>query len=160
MVKGDAFDAHAVTAAIAGQEAVISCLSSSAPMKKSTEVQRMTANIVQGMLSAGIDRIAYCASAGVQGELDGAIGKAVAWMLRHPLEDHRAAIQLINAAHLDATIARPMSLNNEAFSQEYRESFEGVPGRRAIPRASVADFLVKAIEQPERYSHTSVGLSL
>lgn len=86
MVKGDAFDAHAVAAAIAGQEVVISCLSSSAPMKNSTEVQRMTANIVQGMLSAGIDRIAYC--------------------------------------------------------------------------ASVADFLVKAIEQPERYSHSSVGLSL
>lgn len=120
----------------------------------------MTANIVAGMQQAEVNRIAHCASAGVDNELEGVVGKAVAWMLRNPLEDHRAAISLITQANLNATIARPMSLSNDAFAPHYLESFEGVPGRKPIPRASVADFLVKSLEQPETYAHTSIGLAL
>lgn len=161
MVQGDAFDAEAVERAIDGQDAVISCLSSSAPMKASTEVAQMTQNIVAGMQRAGVDRIAYCASAGVDGELTGAIGKSVMWMLRHALADHRAALEHISNADLESTIARPTSLSNAALNPNYLEAFTGMPaGMKPIPRASVAHFLVKAIEQPETYSRASVGLAL
>lgn len=161
VVQGDAFDAAAVAAAITGQDAVISCLSSSAPMKASTELADMTRNIVAGMQQAGVDRIAYCASAGVDGELTGAVGKSIMWMLRHPLADHRAALQVISDAGLNFTIARPTGLSNDAFDPNYLEAMTGMPaGMRSIPRASVAHFLVKAIEQPEVYSRASVGLAL
>ena len=41
------------------------------------------------------------------------------------------------------------------------ETATGMPvGMKSIPRASVAHFLVKALEQPEIYSRTSVGLAL
>lgn len=159
IIQGDAFDAESVAAAIRDQDAVISCLASSKPMKASTEVATMTQNIVAGMQAAGVDRIAYCASAGVDGELTGAVGKSVMWMLRHPLADHRAALDHIAAADLNSTIARPMSLSNGDFTPDYLEALVGVPASKPIPRASVAHFLLKAIEQPEVYGRTSVGLA-
>ena len=92
IVQGNAFDAESVARPIDGQDAVISCLSSSSPMKPSTEVAQMTQNIVAGMQRAGVDRIAYCASAGVDGELTGTVGKSMMWLLRNPLADHNAAL--------------------------------------------------------------------
>ena len=161
IVPGDAFDAEAVAAAVAGQDAVISCLSSSAPMKPSTEVAQMTQHIVAGMQQAGVDRIAYCASAGVENELVGAVGKSMMWLLRNPLADHRNALDHITRAGLNWTFARPTGLTNGEFDPRYLEAFTGMPvGMKSIPRASVAHFLVKAIEQPEIYSRTSVGLAL
>ncbi|QEE61028.1 SDR family oxidoreductase [Salinibacterium sp. dk2585] len=160
VVQGDAFDAEAVASAIEGHDAVVSCLSSSTALKKSDELARMTRNIVEGMQRGGVNRIVYCASAGVDGELPGAIGKTVMWMLRYPLADHAAALGLIAAAGLDATIARPMSLTNDPYA-DYVETMDGAPeGSKPIPRASVADFMVKALEEPQAYSGTSVGLGL
>lgn len=49
----------------------------------------------------------------------------------------------------------------DAEALEAFEAFEGMPaGMKSIPRASVAHFLVKAVEHPETYSRTSVGLAL
>ncbi|WP_298040938.1 NAD(P)-dependent oxidoreductase [uncultured Microbacterium sp.] len=159
IVQGDAFDADAVAAAIAGQDAAVSCLSSSAPMKPSDEITTMVGNIVDGMRTSGVERIAYCASLGVDGELTGLIGRGIQWMLRHPLADHRAALDRIDSAGLDRTIARPSSLNDKEFAP-YVEAFDGAPeSNKPIPRASVADFLVKALEQPDAYRGASVGLA-
>ena len=159
--QGDAFDVAAVIDAVSGHDAVISALSSSQALKRSDELERMTQNIIRGMQQAGVSRIAYCASAGVDGELTGVIGKGIAWVLRNALADHRAALDHINAAGLNVTVARPTSLNDAAFIADYVETFEGMPPMsRPIPRASVADFLVKSLEQPDVYSNTSVGLSL
>lgn len=161
VVQGDALDTAAVATAVAGHDAVVSCLSSSAPMKPSDEVERMTHNIVKGMRAAGISRVTYCASAGVENDLTGPIGKAIGWMLRYPLDDHRRAIAHINDAGLNATIARPTGLSDQPFNPNYSEAFTGMPpGLRAIPRASVAHFLIKALENPDVYGHTSVGLAL
>ena len=161
ILTGDALVSSEVRDAIPGHDGVISCLSSSAPMKPSDELERMTGAIVAGMAAAGTTQIAYCASAGVDGELTGPIGKSVQWMLRHPLDDHRRALEQVRAAGLDWTIARPTSLKDAPFAPDYRESLEGLPrSPRPIPRASVAHFLVKALEHPERYRHTSVGLAL
>lgn len=161
IVQGNAFDAESVARAIEEHDVVISCLSSSAPMKPSTEVAQMTQNVVAGMQRAGVDRIAYCASAGVDGELTGAVGKSMMWLLRNPLADHRAALAQIAEAGLNYTIAQPTGLSNGEFDPNYLEAFTGMPpAMRSIPRASVAHFLIRAIEQPEVYSRTSVGLAL
>src|SRR5690606_41858396 len=118
-------------------------------------------DLVDGMQRGGVDRIAYCASAGVDGDLTGVVGKAVAWVLRHALADHRAALDAFDNAGMDDTVARPTALNDAPFNEDYIETFVGMPGApRAIPRASVADFLVKALDQPEIYSGNSVGLSV
>lgn len=159
VVQGDAFNKRQVEAAIAGHDAVVSCLGSSTGMKKSTELREMGENIAQGMTANAVDRIIYTASAGVHRELTGVMGKIVMGLLKNPLIDHRAAIAHITAHNLTYTIVRPMSLTDKEFTGVYRESFTTIPEKSsAIPRADVAHFILKALAEP-RYENTSVGLA-
>lgn len=159
IVQGDAFNAEEVSDAIKGHDAVISCLGSSTGMKKSDELQNMTRNIVEGMQRHDVNRIVYTASAGVHRELTGVMGKIVMMLLKNPLIDHRAAVKHITDAGLNYTIARPMSLSDKPYTGVYREHATRVPEKSsAIPRADVAHFIVKALDDAS-YDHSSVGLA-
>lgn len=159
IVQGDAFNKEEVAAAIAGHDAVVSCLGSSQGMKKSTELAEMTKNIVDSMQTHHMQRIVYVASAGIHKEIPGMSGKIVRMLLKNALIDHRNAVDYIQANELNFTIARPMSLTNEAFTGTYRESTNAVPEKsRSISRADVAHFIVKALRD-EKYEHTSVGIA-
>lgn len=159
VIQGDAFNPSEVAAAIAGHEAVVSCLGSSNGMKKSTELRDMTKNIVAGMQTNGVKRILYTASAGIHKELTGVSGKLMMTMLKNALADHGAAVEEIRSHGLVYTIVRPMGLTNGAFTGNYREATEGVPEKSmSIPRADVAHFIVKALTD-ERYENSSIGLA-
>ena len=159
VVQGDAFHVEQVTAAIAGHDAVVSCLGSNQGMKKSDDLRTMAGNIVAGMQQHGVKRIVYTASAGINDELPGIGGKVMMGILKQVLIDHRAAVDTIQEAGLTYTIVRPMGLTNDSFSGQYRESEQGVPGKsKTIPRADVAHFIVKALENPE-YENKSVGIA-
>lgn len=159
VVKGDAFNPAEVAAAIAGHDAVVSCLGSSQGMKKSTELQEMVKNIVAGMQEHGVERIVYTASAGIYGELPGVSGKLMMGVLKNALKDHRAAVDSIEAHGLAYTIVRPMGLMNAPFSGKYREATEGVPEKsKSISRADVAHFILKALND-KKYENTSIGIA-
>lgn len=159
IIKGDAFNQQEVTAAIAGHDAVVSCLGSSQGMKKSTELQDMVKNIVAGMQEQGVKRIIYTASAGIYNELPGISGKLMMGMLKNALTDHRAAVDWIESRGLNYTIVRPMGLTNGPFSGQYREASEGVPEKaKSIARADVAHFILKALNNPQ-YENTSIGIA-
>ncbi|WP_431028563.1 NAD(P)-dependent oxidoreductase [Lysinibacillus sp. LZ02] len=159
IIQGDAFDASAVAQAINGHDAVVSCIGSTAGPEKHTSIQKMGRNIADGMEAAGIKRIVYCASAGINGEIPGISGKMVMKMLEKPLKDHRAALDYILAKDVIYTIARPMGLKNTPLELDYVESFDSVPHTsRSIPRASVAHFMLKALTD-EKYDNQSVGLA-
>lgn len=159
IVQGDAFNQQEVTAAVAGHDAVVSCLGSNQGMKKSNELEEMTKHIVAGMKEHGVTRIVYTASAGVHKELPGVSGKMIMQMLKNPLADHRKVVDSIQTHGLTYTIVRPLSLTNDAFTGTYRETVDGVPDKsRTIPRADVAHFIVKALSD-ERYENTSVGIA-
>ena len=158
IIQGDAFDTQSVAAAIIGHDAVISCLGSSTGTKKSNELETMGKNIADGMEAAGVKRLVYCASAGVNGEIPGIPGKIMMKLLANPLKDHRAAIDYYLSKGVTYTIARPMGLKNEELSTTYVESLDSVPAKStSIPRASVAHFMVKALSDA-KYENTSVGL--
>lgn len=159
VIQGDAFNPGEVAAAIAGHDAVVSCLGSSKGMKKSTELQDMTKNIVAGMEAHGVKRIIYTASAGIHKELTGVSGKLMMTMLKNALTDHGAAVEGIQSHGLNYTIVRPMGLTNGNFTGNYREAADGVPEKSmSIPRADVAHFIVKALEDA-RYENSSIGLA-
>ena len=159
IIQGDAFNSAEVSSAIAGHDAVISCLGSSKGMKKSEELQNMTKNIVEGMKEHNIDRIVYTASAGVHKELTGIMGKLIMQLLKNALIDHRAAVEYIQDAGLNYTIVRPMGLSDKEFTGEYREAASGVPAKSSsIPRADVAHFIIKALTDSS-YENTSIGLA-
>lgn len=159
VIQGDAFNRAQVSSAIAGHDAVVSCLGSSKGMKASTELQEMVENITLGMQEHNVKRIVYTASAGVHNELTGLSGKLVMRLLKNPLIDHRAAIEHIKARELTYTIARPMSLSDKPFTGIYRESATNVPNKASsISRADTAHFLLKALTD-SNYDNTSIGLA-
>lgn len=159
IIQGDAFDKVAVKEAIAGKEAVISCLGSTTGMKKSTQLEEMTKNVVDGMVANNVQRIVYVASAGIENEIPGLMGKIMIKMLKNVLTDHSNAVSYIRNNHLTFTIVRPMGLNDKEFTGVYKEALTGVPSTgRTITRANVADFMYKALMNKE-YENTSVGLS-
>lgn len=159
IVQGDADHQAEVSAAISGHDAVVSCLGSNQGLKKSTDLERMTKNIVTGMQEHGVSRIVYTASAGVHHELSGISGKLIMILLKNILVDHRAAIEYITAHGLNYTIVRPMGLTNRPFTGVYREATTGVPSRSSsIPRADVAHFILKALKD-SRYANTSIAIS-
>lgn len=159
IIQGDAFDPEAVSAAIAGHDAVVTCLGSTEGPEKHTSIEKMTRHIADGMEKQNVKRIIYCASAGVNGELPGLIGKMVMKMLAKPLKDHRNALNYLLSKNVVYTIARPMGLKNNPIELDYTEIFDGPPkGGSSIPRASVAHFMVKALED-KKYENASVGLA-
>ena len=159
IIQGNAFNQEEVTAAIAGHDAVVSCLGSNKGMKASTELQEMTKHVVNGMKEQKVERMVYTASAGIDKEIPGLSGKLVMFMLRNPLKDHRAAVDYIQANGLNYTIVRPMGLTDQAFTGKYRESVTSVPEKsRSIPRADVAHFILKALKDTQ-YERTSIGIA-
>ena len=159
VVQGDAFHVEQVAAAIAGHDAVVSCLGSNQGMKKSDDLRTMAKNIVAGMQQHGVKRIVYTASAGINDELPGIGGKVMMGVLKQVLIDHRAAVDAIEEAGVDYTIVRPMGLTNDSFSGKYREAETGVPGKsRTIPRADVAHFILKALGDAT-YENKSIGIA-
>lgn len=159
VIKGDAFHPAEVAAAIAGHDAVVSCLGSSQGMKKSTELEEMIRNIVTGMQEHNVKRIVYTASAGVHNELTGVSGKLIMKMLKNALTDHRAAADYIEANGLTYTIVRPMGLTDGDFTGQYKEATTGVPEKaKSIPRADVAHFIVKALTDAQ-YENASIGIA-
>ncbi|MCP1146587.1 NAD(P)-dependent oxidoreductase [Lysinibacillus endophyticus] len=159
ILQGDAFNKEEVAAAIAGHDVVVSCLGSSQGMKKSTELEQMTKNIVDGMRENKVNRIIYTASAGINNEIPGITGKMVMKMLKNALIDHRNAVDYIEANGLNFTIVRPMGLTNDPLTGEYREAKIGVPEKaKSIPRADVAHFIVKALSD-KQYENASISIA-
>lgn len=155
---GDGLDGQAVADAMRGHDAVICCVGSTGFLQETTLMSDITGNLIQGMKQHDIERIVYCASAGIHQELQGLSGKIAAWMLKKVLDDHRRAYKLMVDSGLKWTVARPMALSNEPLTGQYRETETGIAkGGRKISRADVAHFMVKAVTE-QKYVHQSVGL--
>jgi putative NADH-flavin reductase len=158
-VPGNAFDISDIRKHMPTGCAVVSCLNTSRKLEPSDELERMIANVVTVMSEKGNTRIVYCASAGVEGEIPGEKGKEVMHLLRHPLQDHANAINLIKSHALQYTIARPGGLLNGELTGAYLEAPVGIPqGKNMINRADVAHFMLKALED-DAYINTSIGLT-
>lgn len=159
VVQGDAVDLQAVATAVNDADVVISALGSTQGPDKDTSLRRMAAVLAQASHDASVPRIVWCASEGIDGEIPGLMGKGIMWLLRKPLADHRAAVEtLVNDSGAAVTVARPRALNDKALDPAYTEVLDGpAEGAWAIPRASVADFLVKAAEDSS-YAGASVAL--
>ena len=159
IIRGDAFNKDEVAAAIDGHDAVVSCLGSNKGRKKSSELEEMAKNIVDGMQEHHVRRIVYTASAGIEKEIPGISGKLIMKLLKNVLADHRKAVDHIKSHDLNFTIVRPMSLTDKEFTGEYREVQSGIPEKsRTIPRADVAHFIVRALSDPQ-YENKSIGVA-
>ncbi|WP_052460386.1 NAD(P)-dependent oxidoreductase [Microbacterium gorillae] len=153
IVQGDAFDADDVRA-LAGHDVVISALGSTAGPDKDTSLRRMATNLAAALPASGVQRVVWCASAGVDGEMPGLSGKIVMKLLAKTLADHRAAIAALRTSGVPLTVARPGALKDGPLAP-YVEAIDApnTVGANAISRASVADFLLKAATEPTYEGH-------
>lgn len=159
IVQGDATDSEAVNSALNGQDAVISCVGSNNGLGKTTILREMASTVAEAMAHNGVDRIVYMASAGIDREIPGVMGKVTMKLLGNVLEDHRNAVEVYKSFDFKWTIARPMGLTDKPYTGSYTETLEGIPsGSKSISRADVADFLVRAISD-DQYIYQSVGLA-
>src|SRR5258708_22913988 len=119
VVQGDARDGAAVSAAIAGQDAVLAALGSGT-LGKSDLLEVSSGHVIAGMQRHDVRRLIVLSAAGAlydAGLRQGAVARAVlhvlkSTLLRNVARDQAAQERHIEASGLDYTIARPPFLTN------------------------------------------------
>jgi putative NADH-flavin reductase len=138
---GNVADAAAVARAMKNQDAVISALGVSRPLKPDPTVVQGIRHIIQAMEQSGVRRFIYQSFVGVTesrrhaGPFLRLVGVRV---LRHEIADHETKEALVKASRLDWTIVRPPKLTNGAHTGKYRTG-ESIAARAFLPRLSRAD---------------------
>jgi putative NADH-flavin reductase len=148
----DVMDTAAVQRAIAGHDAVFCAVGtrSTGPLTLYSTAAR---NIVAAMQTGGIRRLVFLSNFGVLNERGVGLRQSmllflIARVLRHTLNDHRAALEVMAASDIDWTAVRAMALNNERLTGKYRLAIDGLPEKGTqIARADVAHFMLEAVER-------------
>lgn len=157
VIEGDLFNIAALTEAMEGHDAVISCLGTD--LNDEDFLPNVVDKLVPAMKQNNIHRVIYMASAGIHHEIPGIIGKTITFMLRKTLREHRTAVELFTNSSFDYTIVRPMQLTDGPRTSDYRTSIDGIPtGGSRISRADVAQFMLRSVEENE-HIRESVGLA-
>lgn len=157
IIEGDVTDSLALTEALAGHDAVISCLGTD--LNDPDFLASVTDALVPAMKANDVTRILYLASAGIDKEIPGLAGTVVTFMLRKPLRDHRAAVDLWRNSSFDYTIVRPMQLTDGPRTSVYRTDIGGIPADgKQISRADVAQFMLNTVEE-NSFVRQSIGLA-
>lgn len=162
VVTGDVLDAAAVSAAIAGHEAVLCALGAG---RKGGVRAPGTANIIAGMKANGVRRL-VCQSTLGAGDSEGNLTffwKHIMFglLLRPAYNDHQLQEQYLRASGLDWTIVRPAAFTDGPRTGTYQHGFSGASSRGLelkISRADIADFMIAQLRS-EDYLRQAPGLS-
>jgi putative NADH-flavin reductase len=153
VAQGDVHDAAAVSAVIAGHDAVLSGLGAR-NLGKSDVLEVGVQNILVGMAAHRVRRIIVLGASGASadaGQHQGAGTRLLlklisATILREPFRSQREQERQLEASAMDYTIVRPPRLLNGPFTGHYRVQEDGLPpGGVTINRADVADFMLRQL---------------
>ena len=162
VVSGDALDFRAVSAAVMGQDAVLSALSSGRTAAGSVLSDGM-GNIVHAMATYRVGKLVAVSASGTFARNDRRLSLGYRAMvntaLRSVYDDLEAMERRIMASDLDWTIIRPVGLTDGPLTGDYRVSLEGdvLKGAKTISRADVAALSLKALGG-STYSHRAVTI--
>ncbi len=150
VVQGDVLDAGVVEAAVKGQDAVI-CSLGTMERGPSTVVSEGTRNIIAAMEGNGVERFVCLSSAGIiGGELGFFFDRVIApRVFKHVFADKRRQLDVMRQSSVDWVLVRPPELTDDPGTGKYEVRFERVASRK-IPRADVADFMLKQLDD-DRY---------
>jgi putative NADH-flavin reductase len=158
VVKGDILEPDNIKAAIEGQDAVLCALGVNTN-KPNTLLSDGTKNILDAMEACGVKRFICMSSAGILGN-DSSFwfGKIIMPLfLRHVFEDKRRQARVIRESHVDWVIIRPVGLTDAPKTNTYKINLD-LPTSRTIPRADVADFMLKLLTD-KRYDGKMPAIS-
>ena len=154
---GDALSRQDVSAAIAGQEAVLSALGSRS-LAKSDLLERSMENILAGMRQHSVRRLIVLGASGALHDADknlslpqrAMFSLVSATILKQPFLSQAAMQRLIEASDADWTIVQPPRLTDAPRTGKYRVAADALPAKGTrIPRADVAAFMLQQLGTTE-----------
>jgi putative NADH-flavin reductase len=159
-IRGDALDSEDVAQAVAGQDAVCSCVGVGGLTSQPVSLfSRGARNLLAALESAPRTRLVVVTGVGA-GDSRGHGGffydKIFQPLLLKPIYDDKDREEaLIKASNANWLIVRPGLLTNGSRTGRYRvitDAKASVGGK--ISRADVADFILEEIERPSRFRET------
>jgi putative NADH-flavin reductase len=143
IIQGDILEYEKVKQAIAGCDAVISVVGVNLN-KPNTILSEGTKNILRAMEETGVKRFICMSSAGILGDDAGFwFGKVIMPLfLKQVFEDKKRQMEVIRKSKADWVIVRPVGLTDSPKTGTYKIR-DGNPTSRTIPRADVAEFMLK-----------------
>lgn len=149
VVVGDVLDSATVSPAVINQDAVICALGVGNTLGETTLLSEGTHNIITGMQAADVSRLIVVSAMGV-GESWDQLGVMAKFffkvVLKHVVADHARQEALVHASSLAYTIVRPSGLTDGAKTGSYIFGTESSIKAGRIPRADVADFILKQVD--------------
>ena len=150
LIEGDMLDSEKLKNAMQGQDVVY--------VNINGQEDVLAEQTVNAMQTAGVRRLVFIAAIGIYDEVPGAFGQWNKKMIGPILERYMKAASLIEASGLVYTILRPTWYTNKD-EIDYTITQKGhlVTGTE-ISRKSVADLVVKLIEDPKLHVNESLGM--
>lgn len=160
--EGDAGDPDAVSAALAGQDAVIDTIGGATPYKRTTLETDAAETIISAMQRNGVRRLVVTSMIG-EGDSSAntpAYDKLLLkTMMRGTTPDKAAMEQAVAASELDWVIARPAILNDDAATGDVRVyAADSKDKAHKITRQDLAAFLVAQLTSDE-HLHSAVTIA-
>jgi putative NADH-flavin reductase len=158
IIQGDVQEMNKVKLAVAGQDAIL-CALGVDKNRPNTILSDGTKNILEAMESTGVKRFICMSSAGILGNDSGFwFGKIfMPLFLRHVFEDKKRQARVVQESNADWVIIRPTGLTDAPKTNTYKIN-PGIPTSRSIPRADVADFMLKLLTN-KNYDKTMPAIS-
>ncbi|HEX9938993.1 MAG TPA: SDR family oxidoreductase [Longimicrobium sp.] len=151
VLQGDISDTTALTAALKGQDAVLSALGVN-DRNPNTILSEGVRNLLTAMKRQKVKRLIFMSSLGV-GDSKGQLGPVFNWvllpaLLKNIFADKERAEEVIRESKVDWTIVRPGTLKNKLLTGKYRAGPDAAKKRwmPKIGRADVADFMLDTLE--------------
>jgi putative NADH-flavin reductase len=151
VLQGDIADTTALTAALKGQDAVLSALGVN-DRNPNTILSEGVRNLLRAMKRQKVNRLIFVSSLGV-GDSKGQLGPLYNWvllpsLLKNIFADKERAEEVIRESKVDWTIVRPGALKNKPLTGKYRAGPEATKKRLfpRVGRADVADFILDTLE--------------
>jgi putative NADH-flavin reductase len=143
IIQGDILEYEKVKLAVEGQDVIISTLGVES-RKPTTVLSEGTRNILQAMEECRVNRFICMSSAGILGNDAGFLfGKIIMPLfLKQVFLDKVRQMKIIQESKSDWVIIRPTGLTDAPKTGKYKITM-GAPVSVKIPRADVADFMLK-----------------
>jgi putative NADH-flavin reductase len=143
MIQGDIGEYDKVKQAVEGQDVIISALGVET-RKPTTVLSEGTRNILRAMKECKVSRFICMSSSGILGNDAGILfGKIIIPLfLKQVFLDKVRQMKIIQESNADWVIIRPTGLTDAPKTGKYKITM-GSPVSRRIPRADVADFMLK-----------------
>lgn len=150
VLAGDILETEKLDEAMEGQDVVY--------VNINGQEDVLAERIVNAMKKAKVKRLIFIAALGMYDEVPGAFGEWNKQMIGPIVARYRKAADLIEASGLEYTILRPTWYTDEE-EVNYKLTQKGEPVRGTdISRNSVADLIVKVIENPILHINESLGM--